>query len=874
MKNNVVNDTVEKWLCIWCWICKNSCPHWAIIEIKYTENKEYIPVIDEEKCTNCGLCRTVCSKSEINIEKQIKEVAIKRNYYWLDNLISVQKWFTIDEKNYINSASWWVLSTLLCYLLENWIIDSVIHAEALYWDKENKYFKSSISKTTKEINDKRSSFYHPIEFSQIIENIKNDNSIENTVILWTPCVLEAIHNLCKIDKDLKEKIKYKFSLICSHQTNWFFTDSLIKNLSKWKKWKNKLDFRNKENIPNAWNFNNIIISKENIKIAKSRFKTNFTSQWRNYCYSLKWCTICADFFWKYADMWFKDAWGFNTIKKEWETVFTINNEELLEIVKEMKQENIIYSIEVTKEELINSQIKTIDYKTQEIDLRLKSLNKKLFNKYKEILDINSYTLFENTVKNLDFYTKNFNKKLSIFLIKKFNINKLWYLWILNFYEKFQNLFLQYTNLKRKEILKEKKQLKILYTAWFWYTNVWDEAQLWANLDLWKEIYPNNKITILSPNPNDTKKIHWNYKVLKASRKTFWWFRYVDYWWIWGTKIFIIYFLFNFYKIIINAYILKYFWICFLKEKKYKLLLEIKNTDLLHIWWGWFITWKTLSRFYDYLWLIKIARIFNKKVILTWHTIWITQNIFQRYFLKSSLKSVKYIWLRDHKNSYEQLLKLWIKKEYIYPTFDDALFCNWKEYNLEKNNIDKNKKYIIVNTHYWENDKNIINNFLKTLANLLDNIINKYNFNIIFIQMDYKDKDSENKVIYHMKEKAYFYEHDSNYKEIITLIQNAEICITMKHHPIIFAMSWWVPTISTYFDEYYKHKNLWAMKIFWQEKFLLDYNVFSNEKEINKIIENIINDKNKISNKILKKVKKLKEENWLVMKKFLKDNLYI
>ena len=30
-------------------------------------------------------------------------------------------------------------------------------------------------------------------------------SIENTVILWTPCVLEAIHNLCKIDKDLKEK---------------------------------------------------------------------------------------------------------------------------------------------------------------------------------------------------------------------------------------------------------------------------------------------------------------------------------------------------------------------------------------------------------------------------------------------------------------------------------------------------------------------------------------------------------------------------------------------------------------------------------------------------------------------------------------------
>ena len=101
MKNNVANDTVKKWLCIWCGICKNACPYDAIPEIKYTDKKEYNPIVNQDKCTDCNLCRVVCSKSEINIEKQIKEVAIKRTYYWLDNLLSVQKWFTINQKEYI-----------------------------------------------------------------------------------------------------------------------------------------------------------------------------------------------------------------------------------------------------------------------------------------------------------------------------------------------------------------------------------------------------------------------------------------------------------------------------------------------------------------------------------------------------------------------------------------------------------------------------------------------------------------------------------------------------------------------------------------------------------------------------------------------------
>ena len=55
---------------------------------------------------------------------------------------------------------------------------------------------------------------------------------------------------------------------------------------------------------------------------------------------------------------------------------------------------------------------------------------------------------------------------------------------------------------------------------------------------------------------------------------------------------------------------------------------------------------------------------------------------------------------------------------------------------------------------------------------------------------------------------------------VALIQNANLCITMKHHPIIFAMATAVPTVSMAFDDYYHHKNYGAMKIFQQEDYLI------------------------------------------------------
>lgn len=57
------------------------------------------------------------------------------------------------------------------------------------------------------------------------------------------------------------------------------------------------------------------------------------------------------------------------------------------------------------------------------------------------------------------------------------------------------------------------------------------------------------------------------------------------------------------------------------------------------------------------------------------------------------------------------------------------------------------------------------------------------------------------------------DYDYDFRTVRAVIARAQICITMKHHPIIFAMGEGVPALSLARGAYYHHKNLGALKLF-------------------------------------------------------------
>lgn len=71
MKNNSI-DILKKIECTGCSVCKKICPHNAIEMIETKEGFHY-PLIDENKCTNCGLCVKKCHALNDNFKTNFKQ---------------------------------------------------------------------------------------------------------------------------------------------------------------------------------------------------------------------------------------------------------------------------------------------------------------------------------------------------------------------------------------------------------------------------------------------------------------------------------------------------------------------------------------------------------------------------------------------------------------------------------------------------------------------------------------------------------------------------------------------------------------------------------------------------------------------------------
>jgi len=148
--------------------------------------------------------------------------------------------------------------------------------------------------------------------------------------------------------------------------------------------------------------------------------------------------------------------------------------------------------------------------------------------------------------------------------------------------------------------------------------------------------------------------------------------------------------------------------------------------------------------------------------------------------------------------------------------------------------------------------------MRQIAGALDNIQSKHRLQIVFVPMHISDEQAIAEVVSLMQTPAIFPKHEVYDVDIIVgLIQNARLCLTMKHHPIIFAMAAGVPTVSMTFDEYYWHKNFGAHKIFGQEEYVISGEIENLGGQIEESIDEIFNKRNELSAQIKARLEDLR-----------------
>lgn len=440
--------------------------------------------------------------------------------------------------------------------------------------------------------------------------------------------------------------------------------------------------------------------------------------------------------------------------------------------------------------------------------------------------------------------------------------------------------------RKKYREKRTKLHKILVLGGFGYNNVGDEAQLDSVLIRLNRLFPEYIIKVLSPNPEDTFLTHDKCCTGLAPRVAF--FRAGESF-LYGIKdssqccglvsklanlIFQILFLLKSEWICFNSLLVKHDLPIFLiSAQAAELLNEIRTSRIIYYGGGGYLTGTTLSRLWDYVLIAKIARINNIPIVLSGQTVGIWKHRFNIFYSRNSFAYASLITLRDLTESKADLKRLNINVQRCYPVCDDALFCTKedsigriKKY-LADSFIDEeiiNEDYIVENIHDWGMDNDHTKDIILEQIHEINLRMNEMTgMKIIFIPMTPTDVNFMNRYNKKFKDNMiHILSYDYDYRIVRGMISKSKICLTMKHHPIIFSIGESVPCIAINYTEYYCHKNCGALSILGMKDFYLNIEETGYIEKLDKLLDIILSGYSEIVsaiNDIIKKKNKLIED---------------
>jgi len=364
------------------------------------------------------------------------------------------------------------------------------------------------------------------------------------------------------------------------------------------------------------------------------------------------------------------------------------------------------------------------------------------------------------------------------------------------------------------------RLRVLIAGGYGYSNVGDEAQLAANLQHWRQAAPGCELTVLTPDPAYTEGLH-GCRVERAPRVVF--FRadrslhYAE-----STRVFKLHFLLLAPLLLLNARLVRAgLPVCGITAAQARLLEVIQQSEVLFFSGGGYLTGKTLSRLWDSMLLIRLASLLGVPTILSGQTIGVFGDRGSRALARWGLRRAQLIYLRDRSESRRDVMELGsVPASRVECTFDDALFLEAAPAQqvrqvLEESGIDPEAPYLAVNIHYWGQAPQVVETVTGELATLLEVIRREWGLQIALVAMHPGDEWTCQQVRARMSQPPPLVRHGYQPAVVVGVIRGAAACLSMKHHPIIFAMGGAVPTIAVALDEYYDHKNQGALELFGQ-----------------------------------------------------------
>jgi coenzyme F420 hydrogenase subunit beta len=360
MKN--LNDIVKADLCLGCGLCNlNTDPMEEKVELKYSFLKGHVvPKKSKKKSKNFQIGFDLCPGKGYKIDSLAKEYGCEDKYhrdlgYYDDLKVVTSK--DNDVSEYATSSG---VTTLIAKLMiEEKIVDKVIVSKYKYTEKGPVAYAFSTD-SDEEIKEAQGSKYCPVNFAELISELKEGNAEFSYAFVGLPCQIASLKYIQSKIKNLG--IKYYIGTFCGG----FKSYNNMKQLFK------------------LYNFNSSEIHNFRFRIGRQPGKMLIQDKTKSVkipleeytkmtgYLKLKRCHLCVDATAELADFSCGDAWLPKFLKTKISTSIVITrNKEATRILNKLVNTNKITSQKISEEEIIESQSGNIKSKKYRQKSRLK-----------------------------------------------------------------------------------------------------------------------------------------------------------------------------------------------------------------------------------------------------------------------------------------------------------------------------------------------------------------------------------------------------------------------------------------------------------------------------------------------------------------------
>lgn len=774
-------------LCIGCGICRAACPVGCISMVR--KGGMARPQVDGTRCLDCGLCSQACPQDGKLLGAMARSVVRLPNprLYGVSGGRAFLAW--AKDAGRRRSASGGIATAMALKLLASEKIAGVVHVKRRLAGRGAAHYEVTVSTSREEIETGRGSAYETLDFSDALLSLSAGKTY---FITGTPCVLRGIRRLLADNPHYKGIRAYLCALVCSHNVTSDFADCFadLKHIPR--RGKYYVDWRDKDGISDAGAYNSRIYTEDGDLFRQNRYASGWTELWRSYAFSPKACSYCSDFWGDAADMCVKDAWG----RKEWtadplgKSVVVFKNDVL---------QDVFATCDIEKQPLAESDLAVMQL--PQTAFKMLSAENKVSYGVMSAVNLRNGLLARRAVSSLSRLAyRVFGAKATLVLVRLL-------------------IKMLPDGVRPKRDRRRLGNRLILVAGGYGNGNAGDEAQCAETLRLLAQRYPDFQIRCLTPKPDYSFGGHPRFAHDYASRVMLFNQGRPHNWYRLSGKIRKLGFLLVGFWTLFNARLVKRdrcIW--FLNARKAAFLQQLSQASLFFFCGGGYLTGATKSRLWEATFICRLCRVFDVPVVMSGHTVGEWQGRLDRWLAKWGFRDVRAITVRDNEASLRDLAEIGLAGPHVFATHDDALFCAKSD---ERQNVPN--RYVAVNFHFWGMKQRVQAQILERLHMLFGDVrLRLGNLPLVFIPMHISDmKSFEEYVRLYPEDGLVAFDYDYDFRKVRRVIADAELLLTMKHHPIIFAVGEDTPVVSMAYSDYYVHKNFGALQQYGVEACSMD-----------------------------------------------------